>query len=77
MAIQKPYSQIAGENVKRLIKESRYRTQEGFAYAFGAELRTVNRWLNIGIKQIDTLQEIADFFSVEIPTLLQNNEKGE
>ena len=77
MAIQKPYSQIAGENVKRLIKESRYRTQEGFASAFGAELRTVNRWLNIGIKQIDTLQEIADFFSVEITILLQNNEKGE
>ncbi len=71
MAIYKPISEIAGNNVKQLIKESRYRTQEEFAYAFGAEIRTVSRWLNTGIKNIDTLQEIADFFSVELEELLK------
>ncbi len=70
MTIGKPLSEIAGENVKRLIKESRYRTQEEFAYEFGAEIRTVSRWLNLGIKNIDTLQEIAEFLSVEIEELL-------
>ena len=29
----KPLSKIAGENLKRLIKETKYRTQEEFAYA--------------------------------------------
>ncbi len=70
MAMGKPLSEIAGENVKRLIKESRYRTQEEFAYEFGAEIRTVSRWLNLGIKNIDTLQEIAEFLSVEVEELL-------
>ena len=38
----KPLSKIAGENLKRLIKETKYRTQEEFAYAFGAETRTLS-----------------------------------
>ncbi len=75
MAIGKPLSEIAGENVKRLIKESQYRTQEVFAYEFGAEIRTVSRWLNLGIKNIDTLQEIAEFLSVEVGELLAEQQK--
>lgn len=77
MAVRRAYSQIAGENVKRLIKQSHYRTQENFAYEFGADIRQVSRWLNIGITKIDTLQEIAEFFGVEITILLENNKKGE
>lgn len=73
MAVRRAYSQIAGENVKRLIKQSHYRTQENFAYEFGADIR----WLNIGITKIDTLQEIAEFFGVQITILLENNKKGE
>ena len=49
-------SLIAGINLKRLIRSSRYRTQENFAYEFGAEIRTVSRWLNAGVKNIDTLE---------------------
>lgn len=67
----KPLSKIAGENLKRLIKQTRYKTQEEFAFAFGAETRTLSRWLNQGIKDIDTLEQLADFISVNIVDLLK------
>ena len=73
-------SLIAGINLKQLIRESKYRTQENFAYEFGAEIRTVSRWLNTGVKNIDTLEEIACFLEVDIFELLKKNEnkvKGE
>ena len=62
-------SLIAGINLKRLIRSSRYRTQENFAYEFGAEIRTVSRWLNAGVKNIDTLEEIADFLEEDVLTI--------
>ena len=73
-------SLIAGINLKRLIRSSRYRTQENFAYEFGTEIRTVSRWLNAGVKNIDTLEEIADFLEVDVFELLKkkgDREKGE
>lgn len=66
----KPLSKIAGENLKRIIKGTKYRTQEEFAYAFGTETRTLSRWLNQGVKDIDTLEQLADFLSVDIAELL-------
>ena len=45
---KKPLSKVVGANLKREIRQSRYRTQENFAVEFGAETRTVNRWLNEG-----------------------------
>lgn len=68
--MEKYLSQIAGNNVMKIIKESVYKTQEEFAYSFGAEIRTVSRWLNSGIKNIDTLQEIAEFLDVDVLSLL-------
>ncbi|MBQ8428487.1 MAG: hypothetical protein IJX30_00090 [Clostridia bacterium] len=44
-------NKIVGMNLKRIIRQSRYRTQEEFAY--GYELRTVSRWLNGEIIIID------------------------
>ena len=73
-------SMIASINVKRLIRSSKYGTQENFAYEFGAEIRTVSRWLNKGIKNIDTLEEIANFLNVDVFELLKKKddiEKGE
>lgn len=64
-------SKIAGERLKRLIKESKYQTQEEFAFAFGAETRTLSRWLNQGVRNIDTLEQLVDFLSVDILELLQ------
>lgn len=61
---------VAGANLKRLIKESEYRTQEEFAFKFGTDVRTVGRWINKGIKNLDTVQEIADFFGIDALSIL-------
>lgn len=54
---------LAGQNLRRLIKEHEL-TQQTFADDFHADLRNVNRWINNGIKDIDKIQEIADYFDV-------------
>lgn len=56
---------VAGANLKRLIKNSKYKTQEEFAFEFGTDVRTVGRWVNKGIKNLDTIQQIADFFGID------------
>ena len=56
---------VAGANLKRLIKNSEYKTQEEFAFEFGTDVRTVGRWVNIGIKNLDTIQQIAAFFDID------------
>lgn len=61
---------VAGANLKRLIKESKYRTQEEFSFKFGPDVRTVGRWINKGIKNLDTVQEIADFFGIDALSIL-------
>jgi len=71
--MEKYLSQIAGDNVKRVIKNSDFETQENFAFAFGADVRTVSRWLNNGIKNLDTLQEIAEFLEVDVLSLLKQS----
>ena len=61
---------IVGVNLKRAIKESKWRTQEKFSEAFGAEVRTVGRWCNQGIDKFSLLQQIADFLGVDVYALL-------
>ena len=56
---------VAGANLKRLIKNSRYKTQEEFAFEFGTDVRTVGRWIRGGINSIATIQQIAAFFGVD------------
>lgn len=63
-------SLVAGVNLKRLIKDSKYKTQEEFAFEFGTDVRTVGRWVNHGIKNLDTIQQIAEFFEVDVYTIL-------
>lgn len=58
-----PLKQIAGGNLRRLIREN-YRTQEEFAYDYGLDIRSVNRYINEGINKTDTIQELAEFFKV-------------
>ncbi len=56
---------VAGANLKRLIKNSRYKTQEEFAFEFGTDVRTVGRWIRGGINSLATIQQIAAFFGVD------------
>ena len=60
---------VAGANLKRLIKNSKYKTQEEFAFEFCTDVRTIGRWVNKGIKNLDTIQQIATFFGVDALTL--------
>ena len=67
-------SLIVGANLKRYIKLSRWKTQAEFAYAFGAEERTVGRWCNNGIDKLSLIQQIADFLNIDIMKLLSFDE---
>ena len=63
-------NKIVGANLKRAIKKSKWRTQEKFSEAFGAEVRTVGRWCNQGIDKISLVQQIADFLEIDVFALL-------
>jgi len=58
-------NRIVGMNLKRMIRQSRYRTQEEFAYAYGYELRTISRWLNEGLDSLGKIEEVAEFLEIE------------
>ncbi len=59
-----PLEQIAGEKLKRLIKEN-YKSQQDFADDYGLDIRSVNRYINNGITKLPTIQELALFFHVD------------
>jgi hypothetical protein len=61
---------IVGANLKRAIKESKWKTQEKFSEAFGAEVRTVGRWCNQGVDKLSLVQQIADFLEIDVFALL-------
>ena len=63
-------NKIVGANLKRAIKESKWKTQEKFSEAFGAEVRTVGRWCNQGIDKLSLIQQIADFLEIDVFALL-------
>ena len=59
------YTLLAGQKLRELINQN-YRTQEDFAYDFGADLRTINRYVNEGINKLSLIQELAEYFGVDI-----------
>lgn len=58
-------ARTAGSVLRRLIKEN-YSNRREFAYAFGISERTVARYVNEGINKITTLQELANFFHLNV-----------
>lgn len=66
------HSLRAGMTLRKLIQEN-YNTQEEFALDYGMELRTVNRYVNEGIKKVDIVQELAHFFGVEFVEFFREN----
>ena len=59
------YTLRAGQKLRELINQN-YKTQEDFAYDFGADLRTINMYINEGINKLSVIQELAEYFSVDI-----------
>lgn len=66
------YALMAGQTLKRLIKEN-YPSQEEFAYDYGADIRTISRYINNGINKIDVIQELAEFFDVPFEFFFKTN----
>lgn len=55
---------MAGETLRKLIQEN-YSSQEEFADDYGAEIRTISRYVNNGINKVSTIQELAYFFGID------------
>lgn len=65
-----PPEKRAGEMLRKLIQEN-YSSQEEFSYEYGADLRTINRYVNSGINKVNVIQELADFFNVPLVDFFQ------
>ena len=59
-----------GPNLKKCIKQSKYKTQDKFADAMNADPTTVRRWIKNGIFKIDTLMQIAKLLNINFWELL-------
>lgn len=67
----KKLSLSVGEHLKTAIKESVHKTQEQFASAFSADVRTVNRWINEGMRDLDVIENVAEFLGIDVFTLIR------
>lgn len=76
---KKNLSEIVGINLKRLIKQSKFKTQEKFAIeGIKVDPATVRRWISQGIRDINTIYEISIVLEVSIKDLLVDHiYKGE
>lgn len=59
----------AGEVLRMLIRQN-YATQQEFADDYGLEIRTVNRYINEGISKVNVVQELSEFFQVDLVLFL-------
>ena len=67
-----------GRNLKIMIKKSKYRTQDQFANEMNVDPVTVRRWIAHGIRDINTIFEIANVLDVDIMDLIKfESRKGE
>lgn len=65
-------SQKVGKNLKNLIKNSKYKTQDRFAYeGIYVDPSTVRRWIKYGIKDVDIIERIAEIFNVDFEELFK------
>ncbi len=64
------YKLAAGLALKHYIKVN-YSSQQAFADDFGADLRTVNRYVTMGINYMSTVEEIANFFQTDLLDFLE------
>ena len=61
---------VAGEDLRRLIQNSEYRTQEEFAFEFDVDVKTISRWINHGIYNLHKIEKIAEFFDIDVLDIL-------
>ena len=71
MRLKISLSEKVGQNLKKYIKISAYRTQENFAVAMNAHPTTIRRWIAHGVNDIDTIKKIAEMLEIDIFELLK------
>lgn len=65
-------SEKVGRNLKTLIKNSDFKTQDNFAdKGMHVDPVTVRRWIAHGIKDINVIFDIAKLFGVEVMELFK------
>ena len=64
-------SQRVGKNLKNLIKVSKFKTQENFASSMNVDPTTVRRWLSNGVKDVNTIEEIAIKLDIDFMELFK------
>lgn len=79
MAQNLKLSERVGKNLKKLIKQSKFKTQDKFAVeGINVDPVTVRRWIAHGIRDINTIFEIANVLDVDIMDLIKfESRKGE
>ena len=61
----------AGKNLKNLIKNSKFKTQEEFAEVMFVDPSTVRRWIAHGIRDLNLIEQIAIVFGIDFMELLK------
>lgn len=65
-------SERVGKNLKKLIKESKFKTQDRFAKdGIHVDPVTVRRWIAHGVRDVNTIEEISQILEVDIKELLK------
>ena len=64
-------SKKVGENLKNLIKESKFKTQIKFADAMHVDDSTVRKWISRGVHDIDLVMNIAETLEIDFLELLK------
>ena len=59
-----------GSNIKRLIKESHFKTQANFALACGKGIRTVGHWVQDGVDNTKIINLIVETLKVDVMDIL-------
>ena len=59
----------AGKNLKNLIKNSKFNTQDKFAEVMYVDPSTVRRWIAHGIRDLNLIEEIANILDVDFMEL--------
>ena len=61
-----------GQNLKKFISESKYKTQVNFALnGVGHDPSVVRRWIRNGVNSLTTLMYIADVLEIDFIELLK------
>lgn len=61
-----------GQNLKKIISESKYKTQVSFAIdGMGQGPSVIRRWIKHGVNSLSTLMHIADVLEIDFIELLK------